>query len=154
MLEDIAKYTNQYARHKTRPISCKVFKPISKTELCAAIGLLYTVGITKGCHESVRSLWQSDVMGCQIFCDTMSCNRFEWILSMLCFDDRSTKETCQQRDIFSPFRILFDQFIANCQKFYMVGDHVTVDEPWMPFRGRCSFLQYLPSKPDKYESKM
>ena len=31
---------------------------------------------------------------------------------------------------------------------------VTVDEQLIPFPGRCSFKQYMPSKPDKYEMKL
>lgn len=31
---------------------------------------------------------------------------------------------------------------------------LTVDEQLVPFRGRCSFIQYMPSKPDKYGIKV
>ena len=31
---------------------------------------------------------------------------------------------------------------------------VTVDEQLIPFRGHCSFKQYMPSKPDKYGMKL
>ena len=36
----------------------------------------------------------------------------------------------------------------------MPGDNITVDEQLVPFRGRCSFIQYMPSKPDKYGIKI
>ena len=31
---------------------------------------------------------------------------------------------------------------------------VTVDEQLIPFRGRCSFKQYMPEKPEKYGMKL
>ncbi|GBP00162.1 hypothetical protein EVAR_71070_1, partial [Eumeta japonica] len=36
------------------------------------------------------------------------------------------------------------------EKFYLPGENLTIDEQFVPFRGRVSFKQYLPSKPDKY----
>ena len=34
------------------------------------------------------------------------------------------------------------------------GAFVTIDELLKPFRGRCSFWQYMPSKLDKYGMKL
>ncbi|KAK5887853.1 hypothetical protein CesoFtcFv8_016414 [Champsocephalus esox] len=36
---------------------------------------------------------------------------------------------------------------------YEPGPEVTVDEQLVPFRGRCGFKQYMPSKPAKYGIK-
>ena len=49
---------------------------------------------------------------------------------------------------------MWKQFIENCRKHYDVGAFVTVDEQLIPFQGRCSFRQYMPSKPDKYGMKL
>jgi len=35
-----------------------------------------------------------------------------------------------------------------------VNTYLTVDEQLLAFRGRCSFKQYIPSKPAKYGLKM
>ncbi|GBP47724.1 PiggyBac transposable element-derived protein 4 [Eumeta japonica] len=40
------------------------------------------------------------------------------------------------------------------EKFYLPGENLTIDEQLVPFRGRVSFKQYLPSKPDKYGMKI
>ena len=36
----------------------------------------------------------------------------------------------------------------------MPDPFITADEQLIPWRGRCKFLQYLPSKPDKYGIKV
>ena len=49
---------------------------------------------------------------------------------------------------------MFESFVANCKKAYCVSPYVTVDEKLEPFCGRCSFRQYIPSKPTKYGVKI
>ena len=46
--------------------------------------------------------------------------------------------------------IFLDAFTKNLSDHYIPGPFITIDEQLVPFRGRCSFIQYLPSKPDKY----
>lgn len=42
----------------------------------------------------------------------------------------------------------------NRFKSILPGENLTVDEQLIPYRGRCPFKQYIPSKPDKYGMKM
>ena len=49
---------------------------------------------------------------------------------------------------------MWEKFIDNCRKHYAVGAFVTIHEQLIPFRGRCGFRQYIPSKPDKYGMKL
>ena len=49
--------------------------------------------------------------------------------------------------MFAPFRDFWDAFTKNLSDHYIP---ITIDEQLVLFRGRCSFIQYLPSKPDKY----
>ncbi|GFN87219.1 PiggyBac transposable element-derived protein 4 [Plakobranchus ocellatus] len=44
--------------------------------------------------------------------------------------------------------------LANIQKYFVPGSSLTVDEKLTPFKGRCSFIQYIPSKPAKYGLKL
>ena len=60
-------------------------------------------------------------------------------------------EDRNMEDKLAAFRQMWEQFIDNCRKHYAVGAFVTVDELVIPFRGRCSFRQYMPSKPTSME---
>ncbi len=50
-------------------------------------------------------------------------------------------------------RLLLDGFVSHSQKAYVPGPSVTVDEQLYPYRGRCRYIQYMPSKPAKYGLK-
>ena len=52
------------------------------------------------------------------------------------------------------FRYVWDCFLANCKRVFIPSDCVTIDEQLVPFRGRCKFMQYMPSKPAKYGIKI
>lgn len=54
------------------------------------------------------------------------------------------------RDKFATFRDFWELININLLKHYIPGKTLTIDEQLVPFRGRVSFLQYIPSKPDKY----
>ena len=68
------------------------------------------------------------------------------------FTERAKRAT--GRDKLGPIRDIFEKFIKNSQKLMMPKDCLTVDEQLIPFRGRCSFKQYIPSKPAKYGIKV
>ena len=62
------------------------------------------------------------------------------------FDDKETRSHRRFLDMFAPFWDVWDAFVSNVGKHYAPGPLLTVDEQLVPFRGRCSCLQYLPSK--------
>ena len=83
-------------------------------------------------------VWSS---GRAIFPASFGCNRFEQLVANLQFD------SCEDRytdDKFAPFRRMWEQFIENCRKCYVVSAFLTVDEQLMQLRGRCSFEQCMP----------
>jgi hypothetical protein len=43
--------------------------------------------------------------------------------------------------------------VDNCKKCYSLGENVTIDDILEAFRTRCSFKQYILSKPNKYGMK-
>ena len=45
------------------------------------------------------------------------------------------------------------KFIEQSQSLYDLGPNATIDEILLKFRGRCSFRQYMPSKPGRYGIK-
>ncbi|XP_045068840.1 piggyBac transposable element-derived protein 4-like [Coregonus clupeaformis] len=48
---------------------------------------------------------------------------------------------------------VWDKWVERLPLLYNPGPDVTVDEQLVPFRGRCPFRQYIPSKPAKYGIK-
>ena len=47
-----------------------------------------------------------------------------------------------------------DRFCENIKKAAILEKEFTVDEMMAPFRGRCPFRVYLPSKPERYGMKI
>ena len=122
-------------------------------EIMALIGLFYHLGAKKLYLVSVDKIWSG------IACDpvakaTMSKKRFVALCNALRFDDKGTRSARRAKDIFCPIREIFDQVNSKLSKYFTLGMNMTVDEQLIPRRGRVKFLQYLPSKPDKYGIKM
>lgn len=93
-------------------------------------------------------------MGIEQFWLTMSQDRFFFLLQCLRFDNLETREERRQFDKLAPIRSLWDSFVENCKKGYSLGENTTIDEKLEAFRGRCSFRQYIFSKPNKYGIKI
>ena len=130
----------------------KNWKKMAMDEFEAYLGLCILRGVYKSKHQAVRQLWNPSY-GPPIFAKTMSVNRFEEIRRALRFDNPVTRQSRIVRDKLAAVRLLIDGFIENSQKCYRHTECVTVDEQLYPYRGRCRFIQYMPSKPAKYGLK-
>ncbi|XP_035232258.1 uncharacterized protein LOC118204046 [Stegodyphus dumicola] len=64
------------------------------------------------------------------------------------FDDLRDRPSRREMDKLAPIRNDFEKFVKNA------GEYITTDEKLEPFIRRCSFLQYIPSKPAKYGIKV
>ena len=126
---------------------------LDSTEMKAFIGLFLLAGAYKSNHEPVKSLWSSSE-GRPVFTATMSRNRFTEIQKYLHFDNRATRAHRQATDKLAAFRDFWMLFQAQLPKYYIPGTDLCVDEQLAAFRGRCSFKQYIPSKPPKYGLKI
>ncbi|XP_045571978.1 piggyBac transposable element-derived protein 4-like, partial [Salmo salar] len=51
-------------------------------------------------------------------------------------------------------REVWEKWVEHLPYLYNPGPEVTVDEQLVPFRGRCPFWKYMPSKPAKYGIKI
>ena len=56
-------------------------------------------------------------------------------------------------DKFAPIREAFEKFSSLCRSKFVCDYSLTIDEQLMPCKSRCSFVTYMPNKPDKYEIK-
>ena len=137
----------------THPDNQKCWKEFDWTECEAFIGLLLLAGVYRGNQEALEELW-SRKYGRPIFVATMSLKRFKQILRFCRFDNKNTREERRATDKLAAIRDLWTMFVATLRKYYIPGTDVTVDEQLVPFRGRCPFRQYIPSKPAKYGIKV
>lgn len=155
MVDEIIHYTNMYIstvqKNYKRDRDAKF---ITKNEMMAFFGLLFLSGIKKGNHTNFLELWATDGTGIEVFRACMSCNHFLFILNSIRFDDKTTRNDRRSEDKLTAVRSMLDQFVYNCKTSYCLSEYLTIDEMLVPFRGRCSFIQYIPSKPAKYGLKI
>ncbi|CAF4750052.1 unnamed protein product, partial [Rotaria sp. Silwood2] len=158
ILDEIVWQTNRYAkryldqqeqkRSKCGASQTKLvqWKDLDRIELEAFLGLLIQSGIGHSNHESVTQLWDiSDSL--PIYHATMSLHRFKDLLRFLRFDDRQRRD---KTDRLAPIRSIFECFVKQLPRHFTPSENLTIDEQLVPFRGRCSFVQYMPKKPAKY----
>ena len=50
-------------------------------------------------------------------------------------------------------RPFYDELIENFQKYYVPGQDISIDESIIGFKGRLSWIQYMPKKPTKWGIK-
>ncbi|XP_055928585.1 piggyBac transposable element-derived protein 4-like [Argiope bruennichi] len=155
MIDEVIYCTNKYiqgveAKYYQKP-DCK---QTCRSEFMALMGLLYFIGTMKSQHTNVEQLWASDGTGIQILRAAMSYKRFLFLLRCIRFDDIDTGAERRKSDKLAAIRSIWDSFVQNCLKSYNTSEFVTIDEMLHPFRGRCSWIQYIPNKPAKYGIKI
>lgn len=148
MIQQIVRWTNQ--KIKNHPTQAP--KETDDIEMRAFMGLLILLGVWKSNHESLAEIWASDT-GRAIFRATMPLYRFQELLAFLRFDNSNTREERRKSDKLAPSRDLWDMFQSQLQRLYHPSGFLTIDEQLLGTRGRCSFKQYIPSKPNKYGIK-
>ena len=85
----------------------------------------------------------------------MSSRRFELILKFLHLND---SEVQPQRgdpafDKLYKVRPFLDLVVENFKSYYQPHQHIPIDESMISYKGRLSFIQYLPKKPHKWGLK-
>ena len=143
ILRSIAKFTTEEAvRRDDTDFS------LSLDELESFIALQYARGLY-GKNHPVAFLWNKRY-GIPIFHETMPRNKFTKILKYLRFDDKPNRiRSDAAADRFAPIRDVFNTFASMCQSKYTCNFSLTVDEQLMPLKSRCSFITFMPNKPDK-----
>lgn len=129
------------------------WKSLCQIELEAYLGLTLLAGVYKSHGENLEQLW-NEKDGRPIFRATMPLQRFKSISRCLRFDNDDDREQRKQRDKLAPIRNIWDKWNKRLRLYLNPGENLTVDEQLVSFRGRCSFRQYIPSKPAKYGIKI
>lgn len=138
---------------KGRRVFGERWKEMDQTQLHAYFGVLILAGVFRSKGESAESLWDAET-GREIFRATMSLENFHIISRIIRFDNRDDRPARRQRDKLAAIRTVWDKWVRRLPLLYNPGPNVTIDEQLMPFRGRCPFWQYIPSKPAKYGIKI
>ncbi|TKS65943.1 PiggyBac transposable element-derived protein 4 [Collichthys lucidus] len=128
------------------------WKKMDETDLQAYLGLLILAGVYRSRGEAAASLWDAE-SGRSIFRATMPLKLFHTYSRLLRFDDRESRPARRVTDKLAAIREVWDKWVERLPYLYNPGPDVTVDEQLVPFRGRCPFRQYMPSKPAKYGIK-
>lgn len=136
VIDIVVRYTNiEATKHDPK------WKQVDNIEMLAFIGLLFEAGADRSSKRNYEEFYGM-LRGLPIFKATMSKHRFKHILRYIRFDDKDTRSVRRARDKLAPIRDVFDLVCANLVRLYSPGEHLTIDEQLMPFRGRCSFRQY------------
>lgn len=149
--DKIICYTNKHAE------SDDEWTELSQNEFWAFLAELIVIGTQKSRKRSVSSLWGSDYfIRVPFYSTVMSRNRFSQIWHHIRFDDPETRgsKVAATGDRFMALREVFEDMRLNAMKAYDPSHTITVDERLIPFRGKCSFKVYMPSKPSKYGIKL
>lgn len=131
----------------------KAWNLITIDEILCFLGIYVLSGVERDWDVPVRELFCNEFAN-PWYRASMAENRFNDIKRFLRFDDKNTRPERGLVDKLAPIRNDWEMFIINCKAKYSVGADTTIDEQLLGFRGRCKFIQYIPSKPDKYGIKI
>ncbi|XP_037911881.1 piggyBac transposable element-derived protein 4-like [Hermetia illucens] len=145
----IVEMTNLYGSRKYK----ELWLPVDIASLRAYYGLLILACVYRSHGQCINELWD-DQTGPPIFRATMTLKKFKLINECIRFDDKEQRKGIRSRDKLAPIRNVYDKWVNRLKMCYTVGKNVTVEEQLVPFRGRCPFTEYIPSKPHKYSIKI
>ena len=106
--------------------------------------------------QGLMSYWSSSwPFSSDNFSSLMSRRRFELILRFLHLNDSQTQPQREQTGFDKLYKIrpLLDLLTASFRDNYTPSQFLSIDESMISFKGRLSFLQYLPKKPHKWGMK-
>jgi hypothetical protein len=129
-------------------------KNVTKTKLVAFLGLLLLSAAKRAVHTYFREILATEGSGIGSFRTCMSYTRFIFLLSAIRFDDKSTRNQRKTTDKLTAIRFILDEFVRKFKSTYCLSEFFTFDKMLVHFRGRSSFIQYMPNKPANYAIKI
>ena len=149
VFDQISNETKRYARQKGN----QTFQT-SRDEIKAYIGILFLMGVISlpsyKCYWSTRRCLRQ-----QTIADVMPRLRFETLTKYFHLNDSTTNPPRNSRhhDKLHKVRPVLENAKRQFRAHYYPHENIAVDEAMVKFRGRCSFLQYVPAKPCKWGIK-
>lgn len=159
LFADIVKYTNEYAQwsirakgDRYRDIGWKRDGSSNTTlpEVKAYFGILIMCGVSPA--NRVKQYWSSDpFLNNAGVSAVMARNRFEKISQYFHVSDRRREpgKNSPSYDRLFKIRPVIEQMSKLFPKYQHPAPSQTIDEGMVAFKGRVSYLQYMPAKPIK-----
>ena len=129
-------------------------KPITVSELKVFFAMLIMMGAIS--LPSLPLYWTSKwPFSLPAFSSLMPRNRFELILKFLHFNNNDNQIPRHEpgHDRLFKIRPFLSSIIDRFQRAYVPDKNLSLDECMIGFKGRLSFLQYMPKKPKKWGMK-
>ena len=158
MISKVLYYSNSKLRQfliSNKHVSGTYLNEFTFEEIQAFVGLMILTGVFRVNREPLSKLYCKDPNFSRlIFKATLPRERFKTILRFLRFDDFETRLSRISEDKLAPIREILDHIKYTLNTSYFPHTFLTIDEHMCAYRGRCSFRQFIPSKPDKYGIKI
>ncbi|GFN89736.1 PiggyBac transposable element-derived protein 4 [Plakobranchus ocellatus] len=145
MRSSIAEFTNTEGRRSLGD----AWKDTDEIEILALIGCLLLAGAMRNTASSTSLLWHK-MYGVKMLQASFSHSRFAQLNNYLRFDEKASGNERSETDPFAPIRALWEVFNQNLIRHYVPGPSLVIGEQLVPWRGRCPFLQCVPTKHEKY----
>ena len=151
----LAEQTNLYAEQCQKKNGVdKKWYPTTSVEMKAYIGILIYMGIYK-LPESHMYFENNNFFRCDLLRNAMPLYRFEKLNQYLHLnnDEAAPARTSSEYDILHKARPALN-VIKKFSKCFKPFQNLAVDEAMIKYKGRLSFKQYMPNKPDKWGIKV
>lgn len=154
VVETNRKAKRAYAKNRRRnsPKKMRYRRDTNVDEIYAYIAILLYSGAEKSHSVETSELFDSSNM--PFYRAVMSGSRFKQLTRFLRFDDSRTRMKRLREDKLAPIRYIWSLFQKYLNAAYVPSLELVVDEQLLKTRNRCSFRQYIPSKPGKYGIKI
>ena len=141
-----------------------VTRGISKEDILAFIGIRIYMGLHK--YPNISSYWSNNSLYKVNFKRIMSKIYYFLLLKALHFPEKEegessssttesmSTENAAKEDPRHKINLYLEKLAKNFQKYYDLGENITIDESLVKFKGRNSMKFYIPMKPHKYGFKI
>jgi len=135
-----------------------VTKGIKKEDILAFIGIRIYMGLHK--YPNIEYYWNGSIIYKNIVNSIMSKTYFFLIAKALHFNEKkengedSSETDNDNKDPRYKINLYLEKLASNFQKYYTLGENITIDESLVHFTGRNAMKFYIPMKPHKWGFKI
>ncbi len=150
----IVMETNRYACQSLHDSPEKAAKwarnPVDEAEIKAFVALLLAMGISR--FPQYHMYWSTmDMLRNSFYSSIMSRNRFSAILRYLHLSNNTGRQAVPNK--LRKLQPFLDLVLPSFLAVYKPSQNLSPDESMLRFKGRLSFVQYMPKKPVKWGMK-